>query len=206
MAASDGPILGTMAPFGGNFTIRNWDVCGGQIITVNSNTALFSLFGTFYGGDGRTSFGLPDLRGRSPISMGRAPGLSNYIIGQIGGFETVGLINSQLPSHTHSASVSNLSVTTTSEGYIDVVNAGANSDSPSSGQYIAGGGATIFGTKGAFNQLVQIEGLEVSSSSTVSGGDVSVGETGSNQRHENRPPFQVVNWQVVVDGIYPSRN
>ncbi|WP_239671054.1 phage tail protein [Vibrio variabilis] len=156
--------------------------------------------------DGRTSFGLPDLRGRSPISMGRAPGLSNYIIGQIGGFETVGLINSQLPSHTHAASVSNLSVTTTSEGYIDVVNAGANSDSPSSGQYIAGGGATIFGTKGAFNQLVQIEGLEVSSSSTVSGGDVSVGETGSNQRHENRPPFLVVNWQVVVDGIYPSRS
>lgn len=206
MAASDGPLLGTMAPFGGNFTINHWAVCGGQIISVSSNPAVFSLLSTFYGGDGRSSFGLPDLRGRSPISMGQGPGLSNYIIGLRGGFEEVGLNNSQLPSHTHTASISNLSVQTTSEGYIDVVNAGANSNSPSSDQYLAGGGATIFGTKGGFNQLVQIDGVEVSSSSTVSGGDVSVGETGKNQRHENRPPFQVVNWQMVVDGIYPSRS
>lgn len=94
-------FLGQIIWFAGNFAPRNWELCNGQLLTINDNQSLFSLLGTTYGGDGRTTFQLPDLRGRIPLSPGEGPNLSNYNLGDKGGSETVTLTTSQIPSHTH---------------------------------------------------------------------------------------------------------
>jgi microcystin-dependent protein len=96
------PFIGQISMFGGNFAPRSWAFCNGQIQTIAQNTALFSILGTTYGGNGQTTFALPDLRGRVPIHPGQGPGLSNYSLGQQGGTETVTLITQQIPAHNHS--------------------------------------------------------------------------------------------------------
>ncbi|MFQ5446960.1 MAG: phage tail protein [Saprospiraceae bacterium] len=88
--------------FAGNFAPRGWAFCDGQLLAINSNQSLFSILGTTYGGDGRTTFGLPDLRGRAPIHAGLGPGLSDYRLGNKGGQERVTLTAAQMPSHSHS--------------------------------------------------------------------------------------------------------
>ncbi len=95
------PFLGTIVGFAGNFAPRGWALCQGQILSISQNTALFSLLGTTYGGNGQTTFALPDLRGRTPVSSGQGPGLSNYDLGQSGGEESVVLNAAQMPAHTH---------------------------------------------------------------------------------------------------------
>jgi microcystin-dependent protein len=95
------PFVGEIKMFAGTFAPRNWALCDGQLLSIPQNDALFSLFGTIYGGDGRTTFGLPDLRGRLPIHMGSGPGLSPRQIGQKFGQETVTLTGAQVPPHTH---------------------------------------------------------------------------------------------------------
>ncbi len=125
------PLLGQIQAFGFNFTPRGWAKCDGQLLAISGNSALFSLLGTTYGGDGRTTFALPDLRGRSGRHQGTGPGLSTVNIGQKAGSEQHTLIASEMPSHNH------------------VFNLGAkeegNSDIPS-GTFIAGDGTTAFGT------------------------------------------------------------
>jgi microcystin-dependent protein len=95
------PFVGEIRMFAGNFAPRGWSFCDGQLLAISQNDALFSLFGTIYGGDGRTTFGLPDLRGRIPIHAGSGPGLSQRRLGAKAGEEAVTLTSSQLPSHTH---------------------------------------------------------------------------------------------------------
>lgn len=95
------PFVGEIRMFAGNFAPRGWAFCDGQLLAVSQNDALFSLLGTVYGGDGRTTFALPDMRGRIPVHMGQGPGLSNYALGTKGGAEGVTLAVSQLPSHNH---------------------------------------------------------------------------------------------------------
>ena len=95
------PFVGEIRMFAGNFAPRGWAYCEGQLLAVSQNDALFSLFGTIYGGDGRTTFGLPDLRGRIPIHAGQGPGLSDRRLGAKAGSETVTVSVNQLPSHTH---------------------------------------------------------------------------------------------------------
>jgi microcystin-dependent protein len=95
------PFVGEIRMFAGNFAPRGWAFCDGQLLAVSQNDALFSLLGTIYGGDGRTTFGLPDLRGRIPIHAGTGPGLSPRRLGAKGGAEKVTLTVNQLPSHTH---------------------------------------------------------------------------------------------------------
>ena len=99
------PMLASIMIFAGNFAPRGWAFCDGQLLAISANSALFSLLGTTYGGDGRTTFGLPDLRGRAAIGPRHGPGLSNYALGQRGGVETVTLNITQIPSHTHLATV-----------------------------------------------------------------------------------------------------
>lgn len=96
------PMLGEIRMFAGNFAPRSWALCDGQLLPINQNQALFSILGTTYGGDGRTTFGLPDLRGRVPVHPGNGPGLSNYNLGQKAGVENVTLTSAQMPSHDHS--------------------------------------------------------------------------------------------------------
>ncbi len=95
------PLLGTIIMFAGNFAPRGWAFCQGQLLPISQNTALFSLLGTTYGGDGRTTFGLPDLRGRVPLGEGAGPGLTPRTLGQKGGAESVTLTTAQMPSHAH---------------------------------------------------------------------------------------------------------
>jgi microcystin-dependent protein len=95
------PFIGEIIMFGGNFAPRGWGLCDGQLLPISSNTALFSLLGTTYGGDGRTTFGLPDLRGRAPVHEGTGPGLSQVRLGERAGDERVTLTTNNLPSHSH---------------------------------------------------------------------------------------------------------
>jgi microcystin-dependent protein len=97
------PFLGEIRLFGGNFAPLGYAFCSGQILSISQNDALFALIGTTYGGDGQTTFALPDLRGRIPVHVGQGPGLSSYVLGQSGGAETVTLTTQQLPAHTHAA-------------------------------------------------------------------------------------------------------
>ena len=95
------PVIGELMMFAGNFAPRGWALCDGQLLSIAQNTALFSLLGTTYGGDGRTTFGLPDLRGRVPVHPGRGPGLTPRQLGEKGGQETVTLTTVQMPNHNH---------------------------------------------------------------------------------------------------------
>jgi microcystin-dependent protein len=103
------PFLGEIRMFAGNFAPKGWALCNGQVLSISQNTALFSLLGTFYGGNGSATFALPDLRSRVPVHQGQGPGLSNYVIGEEGGAENVTLLTSQIPSHTHAAQASSTS-------------------------------------------------------------------------------------------------
>jgi microcystin-dependent protein len=95
------PFIGEIRMFAGNFAPTGWALCNGQLLSIAQNDALFALIGTTYGGNGQTTFGLPDLRGRIPVHQGAGAGLSNYLVGQAGGSESVTLISSQMPIHGH---------------------------------------------------------------------------------------------------------
>src|SRR5512132_2194680 len=99
------PFIAEIRLFAGNFAPRGWATCDGQLLSIAQNTALFSLLGTTYGGNGQTNFALPDLRGRAAIHQGQGPGLSQYVLGEVGGLENVTLITTQIPAHTHTATV-----------------------------------------------------------------------------------------------------
>ena len=105
------PFLGEIMIFAGNFAPRGWAMCNGQILPIAQNTALFSILGTTYGGNGQTTFALPDLRGRAPVHFGQGPGLSSYSLGQSGGVESVALLQTQLPQHSHVANASSADAT-----------------------------------------------------------------------------------------------
>ena len=99
------PFLGEIRLFPYTFAPRGWALCHGQVLSISQNTALFALIGTIYGGDGRTTFALPDLRGRVPVSSGQGPGLSAYEVGQVGGEESVDLTEAEIPAHSHRVAV-----------------------------------------------------------------------------------------------------
>lgn len=100
--------LGMIIMFGGNFAINGWALCQGQLLSIAQNTALFSILGTTYGGNGTTTFGLPDLRGRTPVGMGNGPGLTPIVLGQVAGTENVSILTTNLPPHNHPLSGSSL--------------------------------------------------------------------------------------------------
>ena len=117
------PLLGSIMLFAGTFAPRGWAFCNGQLLPISQNSALFSIIGTIYGGDGRTTFALPDLRGRAPVGAGQGPGLSNYPIGQKTGSEQTFLTTANLPSHTHSLRGSSSPGTSnTPDGNVPAVN------------------------------------------------------------------------------------
>ena len=177
------PFIGQIMMFGGNFAPRGWAFCDGQLLPISQNDALFSLLGTTYGGDGRTTFGLPDLRGRAPIHAGNGPGLTPRQLGERGGSETETLSVGQMPSHSHDVTVQGTS-------------AAPNSDSPANAQM-----ATL-PTRGP-NRPIYNQG---GPSDTPMLSSPGTSNTGGSQPVNNMPPFQAVHYIISLQGIYPSRS
>ena len=172
------PFVGEIRMFAGNFAPQGWAFCDGQLLAVSQNDALFSLLGTIYGGDGRTTFGLPDLRGRIPLHAGSGPGLSPRRLGASGGAENVTLTANQMPSHTHD---------------FRAVSEGGTDQSPQGGTF-----ATV--TAGNPYRTPQ-SGLPFTS---LNSGSVS--SIGGSRSHTNLMPFLCINFIIALFGIYPSRH
>jgi microcystin-dependent protein len=189
------PVMGELCIFSFNFAPRGWAMCNGQILAINQNQALFSLLGTNFGGNGQTTFGLPDLRSRVPIHVGQGVGLGNYLIGQKGGAEAHTVTQQQMPTHTHPFMASA---------------SGANTPLPLN---------TVLGS--ANNLYVpdiitdpdneRARALAATKPAMYSSGTVlttldpsTIGSTGGSQPHENRQPFLVLNICIALQGTFPS--
>ena len=169
--------LGEIRMFGGNFAPAGWAICNGALLSISQNTALFSLLGTTYGGNGTTTFALPNMQGNAPVCPGTGAGLSTYNLGQIGGLTTHALTTSEMPAHTH------------------VLNANTqNGDASTPGGYLYGK---------APSRALQYYGPS-NATAAMAGGVVGTG--GGSQPHGNQQPFQVVTFIIATQGIYPSRS
>lgn len=203
------PFLGQITMFGGNFAPRGWAFCNGQLLAINQNQALFSLLGTTYGGDGRTTFGLPDLRGRVPINSGgnsTGPGLSTYRLGQRGGVETNTLRVDQLPAHNHSV-ISRYGESTL-QGTLKV--GGGKETSTPEGGYPADLSASFGGQDIAVAGYSQTVSDPVKTMAAdcvqVSLTGLTTTNTGANQAVYNLQPYLAINFIIAMQGIFPSRN
>jgi len=181
-------FLGQIMMFGGNFAPRNWALCDGQILPIAQHTALFSLLGTTYGGDGRTTFALPDLRGRVPMHAGSGPGLSNRRLGQRLGSETNTLNALQMPSHSHMAA--------TNVGVKIAVNNDPGEDSTPAEQYIAGGNNIYIDSPEGSEFLGGVSGTA----------STRVSNAGGNQAVNNIQPSLAVNYIISLQGVFPQRS
>ncbi|MFY0628726.1 MAG: phage tail protein [Flavobacteriaceae bacterium] len=195
------PTIGTIMLFAGNFAPRSWGFCDGALLAISSNTALFSILGTTYGGDGRTTFALPDLRGRTPIGARRGPGLSNRPLGQRSGQEDVMLNSLTLPSHTHFAAGGTPEVRYLSnEG--GVRSAPVAGDVPSEGTT-----APAIGTGDPVNAYGPLtSGNAIVSQTLNPATGVALGNTGASHDHNNMQPYNAVNYIIAMFGLYPSRS
>ncbi|CAL2101964.1 Microcystin-dependent protein [Tenacibaculum sp. 190130A14a] len=191
-------FLGEIKMFGGNFAPRGWAFCEGQLLAISQNTALFSILGTTYGGDGRTTFGLPDLRGRVAISAGRGPGLQDYRQGAKGGSELRTLNITQIPSHNHMMSLANV----TGSALIPVNTEAGNEDESNPGAgVLANTGADRFSSEATPNAIYGGRNVPI-----VLTGNGLIGNTGGNQSFDNRQPFTTVRYIICLQGVFPSRN
>ena len=177
--------IGEILMFAGNFAPRNWAFCNGQLLSIAQNTALFSLLGTTYGGDGQTTFGLPNLQGRVAIHPGQSPGTSSYDLGESAGTEQVTLTTSQMPAHTHATTVAINAAAT----------AQAPTDNPSGAVPVGGSGQNIY-APAPDGATPMNAGMAVP----------TVAVTGGNQPFSVVQPFQCVNYIICLFGIFPSRN
>lgn len=187
--------IATVTQFGPNWAPRTWALCEGQLLAISTNTALFSLIGTFYGGDGRTTFALPDLRGRCALGTGVGPGLTPRTVGQRFGSETVTLTNLNLPTHNHAVLVQ-------SAGYVGIpVNIApgeADEASPGAGVLTNNGGDTYASSPTA---NAMYSGMPMA----VAGLQVETGLTGGNQSFNNMQPSLAISYIICIQGIFPSR-
>ena len=176
------PFIAQIMLFGGNFAPRGWALCDGQLLPIAQNQALFSLLGTTYGGDGRTTFGLPDLRGRVPMHPGNGPGLTQRRLGAKGGVEEVTLNEAQLPSHDHPVNTD-----------VACSNAAGATDSPEGG---------VWAGSSEGDQVYAASGDQTMGDAV----NVDVQATGGGQAHTNVQPFTCVNYIIALQGVFPSRN
>jgi microcystin-dependent protein len=172
------PFLAEIRMFGGNFPPRGWATCDGQLMSISQNTALFSLLGTTYGGDGRVTFGLPDLRGAAPMQQGQGAGLSLRVLGENGGEPAVTLLNSEMSAHTHLA---------------NALDGGGDVTTPNNAVWAGSTagrlGVNMFAST-APNQMMN---------------PTSTGITGGSQPHNNMPPYLCVTFIIALQGIFPQR-
>lgn len=189
-------FIGEIRIFAGGFAPAGWAFCDGQIISIAQNEALFSLLGTSYGGNGRTSFGLPDLRGRVVVGPRQGASLTSYSVGHRGGVETVRLSENQLPAHSHGVNIDNNGTVSIP---INTMIGGEDEASPGSG-VLANTGADRFSsevTAGARYSGAPIAVTGIAATTTSIGNGTAI---------ENRQPYIAINYIICMDGIYPSRN
>jgi microcystin-dependent protein len=167
-----------------DFAPKNWAYCNGQLLSIAQNTALFSLLGTTYGGNGIQTFGLPDLRGRIPAGTGQGTGLSNYTLGEIGGTETATLNVNNLPPHVHNG---NITVTPKGGSLGDNSDPSGFNPGPIPNGYIATPTAGVAMAAPVYSNTV-------------------IGVSGSSQPFSLLTPYLTVNYVICLYGIYPSRN
>ena len=172
------PFVAEIRMFGCNFAPNGWALCNGQLLSISQNTALFSLVGTYYGGDGRTTFGLPNLQGSAALDAGSGAGLTQRVIGETGGEISVTLIASEMPSHTHNANAKTAGTAADPSGVLW----GNPSGRPAPNFF-----ADALGTP----QLMSTTALA---------------NSGGGQPHNNMMPYQVVNFCIALQGIYPPRS
>ncbi len=172
------PFVGEIRMFGFGRTPNGWQACDGSLLSIAEYEILFTLIGTTYGGDGQSTFAVPDLRGRLPIHQGQGPGMSNYVIGQMSGTETVTLITQQMPAHNHTVLATNAEATT---------------GTPST--------AVITGT--VSNETLYVTDLTGANPFVMA--PVTVSIAGGNQPHENTMPTLTVQYCIAWAGIYPSQ-
>lgn len=170
------PFIGQIAFVAFNYAPRGWAECNGQVLPIAPNTALFSLLGTTYGGNGQTTFQLPDMRGRVLVHAGQGPGLSNYVQGQTGGQESVTLTTGQMPAHSHS---------------VNAVLAEGNSSSPD-------------GNVPANTKTLDKEYSSANPDTNMK--PQMIGVSGGNQAHPNIQPFVALKCIIALQGVYPSRD
>ncbi|EDM67137.1 hypothetical protein PE36_08901 [Moritella sp. PE36] len=211
------PFLGSTMTFGFNFAPRGWAFCHGQIMPISQNTALFSLLGTTFGGDGRTTFALPNLQGRSQVHVGNGPGLSSIHWGQRGGAELKVLNVSEIPSHTHTATfdgskASATPATATAEVIVNAHSGLGDQENANSGYWAT--------AKSGFNPIpdsfsksknttMASDAIEVDVTITagiLTGGEVTVNNTGGNQAFNIRNPYLGMYNSIALQGLFPSRN
>lgn len=175
------PVLGVVTMFGGNFPPRSWAFCNGQLLSISQNSALFSILGTTYGGNGQTTFALPDLRGRTPVHPGLGQGTSIFQLGQVSGQENVTLQLSNIPVHTHAATLS-MGVSTNA----------ATTDEP-------GGSVPAVGSINAYNASATPNGQ-------LGGVSAVIQPAGGGQPLSIRQPYLGISFIIALQGIFPSRN
>lgn len=171
------PFVAEIRIFPFNFAPKGWAFCDGQILPLSQNTALFSLLGTTYGGDGKSNFALPDMQGNAPMHPGQGPGLSLHDLGETGGSDTVSLLESEIPGHAHTlmASGTNSSKPNPAGNAIARVQSGAT-------PYVPPAGAPLV----AFN-------------------DIALAPAGGDQPHNNLQPYLTLNFCIALQGVYPPR-
>lgn len=175
------PFVAEIRMFGFNFAPKGWAFCDGQLLPISQNTALFSLLGTFYGGDGKSTFGLPDLQGNSPMNQGQGPGLSQRFVGESAGQQAVTLIQTEMPAHNH---------------VMNCYSGAADSDSP-------GPTATWSSTGGG---RLGPNLYTASNTSPVNMSTLALGFAGTSLPHNNMPPYLTVNFCIALQGVYPARS
>lgn len=177
-------FVGEIRMFGGNFAPRNWAFCWGQTISIASNSALFALLGTTYGGNGQTTFALPDLRGRVPVGMGQGPGLPDVTQGEVSGTPTLTLTTNNLPAHTHVVS-----------GNVPASSGMGTLTSPGAGAIPA-----------ASNQRNAQYAASGNADTSLPLSNLSVSASGNNIPISLMQPYLGMNYIICLYGIFPSRN
>jgi microcystin-dependent protein len=184
------PFLAEIKIFAGNFAPKGWAFCFGQILPIAQNTALFSILGTTYGGNGQTTFALPDLRGRAPVGVGQGPGLSNYDLGQQAGTEAATMALAQMPPHSHTVSLGTLAIAAASTP--------GNKQSPAN----AVPAAEAVGVTANYSTAVP----DIKMSSSALSGVPAAAATGGGQPMSIMQPYVVLTYIIALVGIFPSRN
>ncbi len=184
MAGAD-PFVAQISMVAFNFAPKGWAFCDGQLFSISQNTALFSLLGTYYGGNGMSNFALPDLQGCAPMHPGQGPGLSRHDLGETGGTEYVTLLVSEIPAHSHTAQA---------EFPIgDDTNQSALTDNPVNSFPIKKTGDKV---------LFSSSGSEKSGSFKP---EIRVDPAGGDQPHNNMQPYLTVNFIIALQGVFPPR-